>query len=79
MSKYRVENSPKMNYDWVFHRKKGHSMSYQVLKIPKVLQKITSDLSKTKFQNGLNPKAKIFSTFGAKPPKKYVKMIANSD
>ena len=45
-----------INYELVFQRRKGHIFSYHVPKRPKVLKKLTFDISKFKFQNGLEQK-----------------------
>ena len=47
---------PQMSYDLVFQNKEGAILSYHIFrKYQKFCKKLTFDLSKFKFQNGLTP------------------------
>ena len=53
MFKFSMEAFLKNNYEFVFQRKEGHIFSYNVPKNQQFLGKLTFDILKFKFQNGL--------------------------
>ena len=86
MSKNRMEACPKMSYDLAFQSNQGPIFSCHIMKMPKYWKKLTLDWSKFKFQNRLKQKNIHFWVFldinfslSAKPPKKGVNMLANSE
>ena len=63
MSKNRLDYCPQMSFCFVSQREEGYSLSYDVPKIWKLWKKLTNELSKFMFQNGLKSKTYIFGTF----------------
>ena len=51
-----MEDCPQMKYELIVQRKEGYIFSYHVPKNQKLRRKLTFDIPKFKFQNGLEQK-----------------------